>query len=249
MKSTPKNLDAFLEALKKYFVGVVHIENDILYAKKIEYYENVLKPKMLQEIEKLQESETTENLEKIIDMFIEFFEAHYKDLEKYNVVPFSPYHIMKYKIVQYHNDSVLFDFDTKHLYYYKNDYAFQNQEIKIDNYKFVFDASKAARKKNNVKTDIIFTLKDVKQTGQETIIEIAVNQKETQHGDKHQSDLQKEIEEKYSIKIDGKIIRKALSKYERKTKKVDYFIMKDPKNDLMQEFKSFVAHLLISREM
>lgn len=240
-------LNEFIESLQKYFLGTVELENDILYKIKKRFFEKEMLPGILNTIgEVIRENNNLEEIKNALKLLIEFFEEHYKDHLKMKTVPLSPYQIKRFELIKYakSKDTELV-FPTKDLYYWKTENGLINTSYDIDNYKFYFEVQSNTYEGYS-KKNIVFSLKNATQDGHYFYIVLGVSQKYAQTTDIQQ--LVKEIEENYQIKVDVKIMKQAINRYQRKIKKIDYFIMKDAKKSLMEEFECFLFSKMMRRD-
>ncbi|MEM1782776.1 MAG: site-specific DNA-methyltransferase, partial [Nanopusillaceae archaeon] len=135
-------------------------------------------------------------------------------------------------------------------YYVKTDRVFKDMEIKLeelDGIKFFFDTSKLEHKKAWEKREIIYELKDVKKDVKDNNIIISFYVFYSERGRKTNiENIIKELKTK-GIKIDEEILEKAFKIFEKQSE-VDYFINKNARQFLKEQFDLWLYQYIYSDE-
>jgi len=134
------------------------------------------------------------------------------------------------KVYTDERDVILF-WKTQMLYYVKTDRIFRSMPVEFDDYKFHFDASTIENKKSNEKRSLIFELKQVKEN--RTIL-FSVKYSEKGKITKT-DDILKELKKK-RLNISEDQINRAFRVFEKQSE-VDFFINKNAKDFLQEQFK------------
>jgi adenine specific DNA methylase Mod len=131
---------------------------------------------------------------------------------------------------------------THPLYYVKSDRIFNSVPIEFDGYKFYFDATETEHKKAFEKRDLVYELEKVKPD--KTIVFKVFY---TEKGRKTKiNEIQKELKKK-GIKINEDILNRAFKLFERQAE-VDYFINKNAKEFLKEQFKLWLHNFIFTEE-
>ncbi|MEM4773164.1 MAG: DNA methyltransferase, partial [Nanoarchaeales archaeon] len=148
-----------------------------------------------------------------------------------------------YEKIYTDNEDVILFWKTNMLYYVKTDRVFRDMEIELDGFKFYFDTSKLEYKKAWEKREIIYELKDAKNNGN-----ISFYVFYSERGRK--TNIQNIIKElkKRGINIDREVLKKAFKIFEKQSE-VDYFINKNAKQFLKEQFDLWLYQYVYSNEM
>jgi len=202
------------------FVNLMKIKSD--YYKKIEV---ILKKDIDKALERYPNFR-----EELFDKLYSFFSRYFTESGSiyFNSTPF---HNNIYEKVYTDDRDVILFWKTRMLYYVKTDKIFRSLDIEIDGFKFYFDVSNLEHKKANEKRDLIYEFKEIKDD--KTIV---FNVYYSEKGRKTKTDeILKELKKK-NIKIDEEIIEKAFRVFEKQSE-VDFFINKNAKEFLQEQFK------------
>jgi len=131
---------------------------------------------------------------------------------------------------------------THNLFYVKTDRIFQNLEIEFDGFKFFFDVSNLEHKKAFEKRELVYELDKVRQD--KTIVFKVYY---SERGRKTKIDEIKRELKKKEIKITDEILEKAFRLFERQSE-VDYFINKNAKEFLKEQFKLWLHNYIFEEE-
>lgn len=138
-------------------------------------------------------------------------------------------------------DVILF-WKTHMLYYVKSDRIFNNLLVEFDGYKFFFDVSKLEYKKATEKRSLVYELKNVRKDGT-IVFEVFYSEK----GKKTKIDEIKKALKKKGIKIKDEILERAFRTFEKQSE-VDYFINKNAKEFLKEQFKLWLYQYVFAEE-
>jgi len=202
------------------FVNLMKIKSD--YYKKIEV---ILKKDIDKALERYPNFR-----EELFDKLYSFFSRYFTESGSiyFNSTPF---HNNIYEKVYTDDRDVILFWKTRMLYYVKTDKIFRSLDIEIDGFKFYFDVSNLEHKKANEKRDLIYEFKEIKDD--KTIV---FNVYYSEKGRKTKTDeILKELKKK-NKKIDEEIIEKAFRVFEKQSE-VDFFINKNAKEFLQEQFK------------
>ncbi|MDD5638769.1 MAG: site-specific DNA-methyltransferase [Candidatus Pacebacteria bacterium] len=145
------------------------------------------------------------------------------------------------KVYSDDKDVMLF-WKTNMLYYVKSDRIFKNLEVAFNNYKFFFDVSKLEYKKANEKRSLVYQFKNIRKDGT-IVFEIFYSEK----GKVTKIDeIKKELKKK-NIKIKDEDLEKAFQTFEKQSE-VDYFINKNAKQFLKEQFKLWLYQYVYAEE-
>jgi len=142
-------------------------------------------------------------------------------------------------------DVILF-WKTHMLYYVKSDRILNNLSVEFEekgkNYKFFFDTSKIEYKKANEKKSLVYQFKNIRKDGT-ILFEVFYSER----GTKTKIDEIKRELKKKGIKITDEILERAFRTFERQSE-VDYFINKDAKSFLREQFKIWLYQYVFAEE-
>ena len=202
------------------FVNLMHIKSE--YYKKIETILQEDTEKKLKVYPKFKEE--------MFDKLYSFFSRYFTESGS---IYFSstPFHNDIYEKVYTDERDVILFWKTQMLYYIKTDRFFKSMPVEFDGFKFSFDASKLENKKANEKRSLIFELKQVKD---EWVINFVVGYSEK--GKKTKSDEILKMLKGKDVAITEEQLEKAFRIFEKQNE-VDYFINKNAKEFLQEQFK------------
>jgi adenine specific DNA methylase Mod len=143
----------------------------------------------------------------------------------------TPFHNNIYEKVYTDEKDVILFWKTQMLYYVKTDRIFRSLPVEFDGLKFYFDVSKIENKKANEKRSLVFELNKVREDGT-----IVFGVKYSERGAKtKQDELLKAIKRK-GIAITEEQLERAFRVFEKQSE-VDFFINKNAKTFLQEQFK------------
>jgi len=142
-------------------------------------------------------------------------------------------------------DVILF-WKTHMLYYVKSDRILNNLSVEFEekgkNYKFFFDTSKIEYKKANEKKSLVYQFKNIRKDGT-IVFEVSYSER----GTKTKIDEIKRELKKKNVKITDEILERAFRTFERQSE-VDYFINKNAKEFLKEQFKIWLYQYIFAEE-
>jgi len=233
----------FFNALKDIFIGA-KVEGESGYINlmriKSRYYEKGVFPKLKEDIEKAIEPFPNFK-EELFDKLYTFFYRYFSESGSIYFRHTSIHQNVYEKVYTDDRDVILF-WKTHMLYYVKTDRLFKNLEVDIDGYKFFFDVSSLEHKRANEKRDIIFEFKEKRKDGA-LIFNVFYSEKgKTTKTDDILKALKKE-----NVKITEDILEKAFRVFEKQSE-VDYFINKNAKEFLKEQFNLWFYQYVFSGE-
>ncbi len=143
----------------------------------------------------------------------------------------TPFHNNIYEKVYTDEKDVILFWKTQMLYYVKTDRIFRSLPVEFEGFKFYFDASKIESKKANEKRSLIFELSKVRED--DTIV-FGVSYSE--RGTKTKQDEILKTLKKKGIAISEEQLNRAFKVFEKQSE-VDFFINKNAKAFLQEQFK------------
>jgi adenine-specific DNA-methyltransferase len=236
----------FYKALEDLFIGAkIEGEGGFVNLMRIKssYYSKI-REHLEKDIEKALEK-YPKFREELFDKLYSFFSRYFTKSGSiyFNYTPF--FQNVYDKVYTDDKDVILF-WKTRMLYYVKTDRIFRNLKIEIEDknetYQFFFDVSNLEYKKANEKRSLIYELKKVSQ---DSTIFFNVFYSEKGRQTKY-DDIKKELKQK-RIKITDEVLDKAFSTFEAQSE-VDYFINKNAKEFLQEQFKIWLYQYIYSEE-
>ena len=232
----------FYNSLKNIFIGA-KVEG-------VSGYVNLMriKARYFEKIEDHLKREREEKLKKYPNFREEFFDKLYSFFNRYFTQSGSilfkktPFHHNVYEKIYTDKKDVILFWKTHNLFYVKTDRIFQNLEIEFDGFKFFFDVSNLEHKKAFEKRELVYELDKVRQD--KTIVFKVYY---SERGRKTKIDEIKRELKKKEIKITDEILEKAFRLFERQSE-VDYFINKNAKEFLKEQFKLWLHNYIFEEE-
>jgi adenine-specific DNA-methyltransferase len=233
---------------------------------KVEFAKNVIVPSLLkvldEEVAKLTsdpaESEKLkiELLDKLYEFFANFLSPDGTSLGFLAV----PKQLFTNETIQNPNLDTQLLWKTKDFIYVKSDYLFKSMHIEVDEYKFFFDTSTLEYKKNDEKRELLYEFVGIKDDSYHLLVKylppIGPNVYKSENPFIWRSEIKVQnkmseflngVVEKMKSAIsnlsvfDAKTFIKAVRKYERYKKPVEYFICKDAKAFLTKQFDAWLG--------
>jgi adenine-specific DNA-methyltransferase len=232
----------FFNALRDIFVGaIVEGESGYVNLMKIKYNYYL-------KIEKILQKDIEDKIQKYPDFKEDLFDKLYSFFNRYFTESGSiyfnstPFHNNIYEKVYTDNKDVILFWKTHMLYYVKTDRIFKSIPVEFDNLKFYFDASEIEHKKSNEKRELIYELKEIKDDNI-----IVFNVLYSERGKKTKNDqILKEIK-KHNINIKEEELERAFRVFEKQSE-VDFFINKNAKEFLKEQFKLWLYQYMFDDE-
>ncbi|MEM4396130.1 MAG: site-specific DNA-methyltransferase [Candidatus Woesearchaeota archaeon] len=179
--------------------------------------------------------------EELYDKLYSFFKRYFSESGSVYFVK-TPFSEKIYERVYTDNEDVTLFWKTHMLYYVKTDRIFNSIKIELDGFKFFFDVSKLEHRKAWEKKDIIYKFKGLENDG--TIV-FDVSYSERGKGTNIE-EIRKKLKEK-GIVIDEETLEKAFRIFEKQSE-VDYFINKNAKQFLKEQFDLWLYQYIYSDE-
>src|SRR3972149_3619499 len=230
----------FYSALRDVFVGA-KVEGETGYINlmriKSRYYEKGVFPKLQQDINEALKSFPAfrdELFEKLFDFFHRYFSESGSIYFRY-----TPLHQNVYEKVYTDDKDVMLFWKTHMLYYVKTDRLFKSLEVELDGQKFYFDASTLEHKKANEKRDIVYSFKEKRKDM--LVFEVAYSER----GRKTNVDDILRTLRKQGVTIKEDTLDRAYRIFEKQSE-VDYFINKDAKAFLEEQFNLWLYQYVLS---
>ncbi|MGH7800093.1 MAG: site-specific DNA-methyltransferase [Thermodesulfobacteriota bacterium] len=260
-RSSSVKEERFYRSLRDIFVGA-KVEGESGYINlmriKSRYYEKGVFPKLKQDIEEALKP-FPEFREELFDKLYTFFNRYFSGSGSI-YFRYTPLHQNVYEKVYTDDKDVMLFWKTHMLYYVKTDRLFKNLEVEIPpvsplsprsihpaytggkegGIKFFFDVSTLEHKKANEKRDLIYEFKE-KRKDSALVFTVAYSEK----GRKTKvEDILKELK-KQGVKVSEEILERAFRVFERQSE-VDYFINKDAKAFLEEQFNLWMYQYMFS---
>jgi adenine-specific DNA-methyltransferase len=231
----------FFNALRDVFVGA-KVEGESGYINlmriKSRYYEKGVFPRLQQDINEALKpfpAFRDELFEKLYDFFHRYFSESGSIYFRY-----TPLHQNVYEKVYTDDKDVMLFWKTHMLYYVKTDRLFRSLEVEVDGTKFYFDVSTLEHKKSNEKRNIVYSFKEKRKDGT-LVFGVAYSEK----GKKTKTDEILKTLRKGGNNINEDLLDRAFRVFERQSE-VDYFINKDAKAFLEEQFNLWLYQYVFS---
>ena len=233
---------------------------------KVEFAKNIIVPALLKMIDEEVSKLTTDPsaseqlkialLDKLYEFFSNFLSPDGTSLGFLTV----PKQLFTNETIQDPNwDTHLF-WKSKDFIYVKSDYLFKSMHIEVDGYKFFFDTSTLEYKKNDEKRELFYEFIGMKDDSYHLLVKYLVHVKSDRYTSANPFICRSEIKNQNKISeflngviekiknnnpiiscFNAKTFVKAVRKYERHKKSVEYFICKDAKTFLTKQFDAWLG--------
>ena len=232
----------FFEALKEIFVGA-KVEGESGYINLMR-----IKSKYFDKIFKILKDEINERTKEFPNFKEELFDKLYSFFKKYfsesgsiffRQTPFSE---RIYERVYTDNRDVVMFWKTHMLYYVKTDILPRSMEVTLDGTKFFFDVSRLQPKKAWEKRELIYELKEVRKDG--TIVFDVLY---SERGRKtNLNEILKKLK-KMGKDVEEDVLERVFRIFEKQNK-IDYFINKNARQFLKEQFDLWLYQYIFSDE-
>ncbi|MFH1672841.1 MAG: DNA methyltransferase [Pseudomonadota bacterium] len=233
--------EKFFNTLRDVFVGA-KIEGESGYINlmriKSRYYTEGVFPMLQKDINEALKpfpSFRDELFEKLYDFFQRYFSESGSIYFRY-----TPLHQNVYEKVYTDDKDVMLFWKTHMLFYVKTDRLFKSMEVEVDDRKFFFDVAELEHKKANEKRTIVYSYKE-KRKGGTLVFTVAYSEK----GKKTKTDDILKTLRKNGDKINEDTLERAFRVFEKQSE-VDYFINKDAKAFLSEQFNLWMFQYIFS---
>lgn len=245
--ATVTKKDKFFEVLRNIFVGA-KIEGNSGYVNlmkiKSKYY-NEFKEQLHTDIDaKLKE--VGQNFEEeLYNKLFTFFKKYFSESGSI-YFSYTPLQEKVYERIYRDDKDVMLFWKTHMLYYVKTERLFKNMEVEDEDIIYLFDVADLQHKKSNEKKDLVFELSKAEHTDKRRI---HFSVKYSANGSKNKPDelLKKLKKEKSFGSITLRQVEKVIGIFRRQSE-VDYFINKDAKGFLKEQFSLWIKGYLLDDE-
>uniref|UniRef100_A0A7C5X4G7 site-specific DNA-methyltransferase (adenine-specific) n=1 Tax=Thermocrinis ruber TaxID=75906 RepID=A0A7C5X4G7_9AQUI len=231
--------ERFYQILRDLFVGEVKIEGKGGYINllriKSKYYEKV-KEEIDEEILKVR-ARYPDFEEELYDKLYTFFKRY---ISESGAILFNqtPFHNNVYEKIYTDDEDVVLFWKTKNLYYVKTDRVFRSMPVEFDGLRFFFDAEEVEYKKNNEKREVIYELQDIENGV------IVFKVKYSEKGRKTNTEEILKNLKKAGLRVSEEQLQNAFRIFEKQSE-VDYFINKNAREFLKEQFKLWLYQYLV----
>ncbi len=242
----------FLTELENMFTGA-KVDGDSgfvnLMRMKHDYFQSI-RPKLMTEIDRRAEKDSSFR-EELFDKLYTFFHRYFCESGSI-YFRHLPAFSKTYERVYADGQDVALSWKTQMLYYVKSDILVQSIPVELSEQgqpqntrRFYFDASEFESKKNNERREFIFSFSEVKRTDEGKVVHLKVSYS---HGAKKtkRDEIIKESR-KSGIILSDEQLQKAISVFRRQTE-VDFFINKDARGFLQEQFDMWVYQYIFKEE-
>ena len=233
----------FFNTLRDIFIGAkVEGESGYINLMKIKsrYYEKGVFPQLQKDI--------NESLKPFPNFREELFNRLYTFFNRYFsesgsiYFRYTPLYQNVYEKIYTDDKDIMLFWKTHMLYYVKTDRLFKNLKVEVDNFYFFFDVSDLEYKRANEKKEIVYEYKERREDGF-----IVFNVYYSERGKKTKIiDILKALK-KEEVNINEDILERAFKVFEKQNE-VDYFINKDAKTFLREQFDIWLYQYVFSGE-
>lgn len=230
----------FYGALRDVFVGA-KVEGESGYINlmriKSRYYEKGVFPRLQEDINEALKpfpGFREELFEKLYDFFHRYFSESGSIYFRY-----TPLHQNIYEKVYTDDKDVMLFWKTHMLYYVKTDRLFKSMGVEVDGQKYFFDVSTLEHKKSNEKRNIVYAFKEKRKDT--LVFTVSYSEK----GKKTKSDEILKALRPNGEKISEDLLNRAFRVFEKQSE-VDYFINKDAKAFLEEQFNLWLYQYVFS---
>ncbi|MEM2493584.1 MAG: site-specific DNA-methyltransferase [Nitrososphaerota archaeon] len=239
----------FFRAIRDLFIGVP-VEGESGYVNlmriKTRYFERVVEPSLRREVEEALRPFPGFR-EELFDKLYSFFRRYFNESGSIGFF-FTPYHQSVYERVYTDDQDVMLFWKTARLYYVKTDRLFRSMSVEVDGFRFYFDASVLEHKKANEKRSLVFEFRGRREDG---ALAFAVRYSERGQGTDI-AEVRRAIRDALSPGRRGdavpgeETLERAFRLFERQSE-VDYFICKDARSFLREQFDLWMWQYLLGR--
>jgi len=231
----------FFEALKEVFIGE-EIEGESGYINlmriKSKYFDKIFKI-LKEEIEE-KTKEFPEFKKELFDKLYSFFKRYFSESGSI-YFRHTPFNERIFERVYTENKDVVMFWKTNMLYYVKTDIHPKSMEVFINGTKFFFDVSQLQPKKAWEKRQLIYELKEIKNG--KIVFYVYYSEKGRKTKTK---EILRQLRER-GITIDEETLERAFRVFEKQNE-VDYFINKNAKKLLKEQFDLWLYQYVYSDE-
>lgn len=239
----------FYDTLKNIFIGAP-VEGESGYINlmriKARYFEQVMMPHLQKEIDQAVRP-FPDFREELFDKLYTFFKRYFTESGSIGFF-FTPYHQSVYEQVYTDDRDVMLFWKTARLYYVKTDRLFRSMKVELDGFHFFFDVSTLEHKKANEKRELVFAFEGRQDDGT-LVFTVTYSEKgRTTRLD----EIRRAIRDALGLKKNTdavpseETLERAFRLFERQSE-VDYFICKDAKSFLREQFDLWMCQYLLGK--
>jgi adenine specific DNA methylase Mod len=246
MKTNDSKEQRFYKALQDLFIGA-KIEGEGGFVNLMR-----IKSKYYSQIEKILKNDIEEKLKPYPKFREELFDKLYSFFSRYFTPEGSiyfnrtPFHSSVYERVYTDEKDVVLFWKTHMLYYVKTDRILRNLSVEFEedgkNWKFFFDVSNLEYKKANEKKALIYKFRDMREDGT-IVFEVLYSERGTKTD---VEEIRRELRKK-NVKIEEETLERAFTTFEKQSE-VDYFINKNAREFLKEQFKLWLYQYYFHEE-
>ena len=234
----------FLDALKAIFIGA-KVEGDSGYISlmriKATYFEGGVFPQLLRDIEAACKPFEGSFREELFDKLYDFFRRYFSESGSIYFRHTAASEGIYERVYTDDRDVILF-WKTHMLYYVKTDRLFTSMEATVDGERFFFDVSGMALKRANEKRELIYEFKKRDADGR-LVFAVAYSER----GRKTKTEELLAAIRKEGVTVDEETLERAFRVFEKQAE-VDYFINKDARAFLEEQFNLWMFRYLFRGE-
>lgn len=242
----------FFELLGNLFIGVP-IEGKSGYVNlmriKSQYYQQVMKPAIQQYVQE-QTADFPDYREDLFTKLYTFLKRYIHSETGSLGLFFTPYHESVYERVYTDDRDVMLFWKTSRLYYVKTDILFRSMDVEIGGYKFHFDASQVEHKRNNEKRKLEYRLAGTNGSDIRLTVhyqEASRRRQDETSGDEPSHSTVKDLVAElrsHGLSLTEEVLEQAIRQFEKQSQ-VDFFICKDAKSFLREQFDLWMWQYLL----
>ena len=233
----------FLDALKSIFVGAkVEGESGYINLMKIKanYFEKGVFPQLMKDIETACKPFEKGFREELFDKLYDFFQHYFSESGSIYFRNTAQHHNIYEKVYTDDRDVMLF-WKTHMLYYVKTDRLFNSMDVEVDGETFYFDVSGMELKRANEKRELTYTFKSFRDG--KTTLTVGYSEKGRRT---KLDDILKAVKAR-GVTLSEETLEKAFRVFEKQSE-VDYFINKNAKAFLREQFDLWMYQYLFKGE-
>src|SRR5688500_16971855 len=233
----------FLDALKSIFIGAkVEAESGYINLMKIKanYFEKGVFPQLMKDIDVACKPFLKGFREELFDKLYDFFQHYFSESGSIYFRNTAQHHNIYEKVYTDDRDVMLF-WKTHMLYYVKTDRLFNSMDVEVDGEKFYFDVSGMELKRANEKRELTYIFKSFRDGKTNLTVGYSEKGRKTKL-----DDILKAVKAK-GIALSEDTLEKAFRVFEKQSE-VDYFINKNAKAFLREQFDLWMYQYLFKGE-
>jgi len=231
----------FYTALQDIFIGVkVEGKSGFINLMQIKsrYYTQGVFPRLKTDIEAVLK-QYPDFREELFDKLYSFFKEYFSESGSI-YFRYTPLHKKIYEKVYTDERDVILFWKTHMLYYVKTDRIFTSLTVPLDGMNFYFDASQVEHKRANEKRELVFILSEVRPD-QNLVFLVSYSER----GSKTKEDEILRQARQAGVDLDAETLQRALRAFEKQSE-VDYFINKDARSFLQEQFELWLYQYLFA---